>query len=149
MTIKQKIYSTFLNNLNEKILSFQHTLDDLRASVLNETKSTAGDKHETALSMLQLEQSQIAKHMYDAMDARTLFTQINTDAQSEFVKIGSLVQTNKGLFFIGVALPKITINQIEILAISAKSPLGMQLLGKKQGDQLKINTTSYIIEMVS
>ncbi len=149
MIFKQKIYSTFLNNLNEKILSFQHTLDDLRASVLNETKSTAGDKHETALSMLQLEQSQIAKHMYDAMDARTLFTQIKNEAQSEFVKIGSLVQTNKGLFFIGVALPKITIDQIEILAISAKSPLGMQLLGKKQGDQLKINTTSYIIEMVS
>lgn len=149
MTFKQKIYSTFLNNLNEKILSFQHTLDDLRASVLNETKSTAGDKHETALSMLQLEQSQIAKHMYDAMDARALFTQINIEAQSEFVNIGSLVQTNKGLFFLGVALPKITIDQLEILSISAKSPLGMQLMGKKPGDQIKINTTSYIIEMVS
>jgi hypothetical protein len=54
MNWKETIYHTFLEKLNQQIDSFQFQLDELSESVLNETKSTAGDKHETALSMLQL-----------------------------------------------------------------------------------------------
>jgi hypothetical protein len=35
----------------------QQVLADLKESGANETKSTAGDKHETALAMLQIEQA--------------------------------------------------------------------------------------------
>jgi hypothetical protein len=38
------------------VAAVQKVLADLHHSASNETKSTAGDKHETALAMLQLEQ---------------------------------------------------------------------------------------------
>ena len=38
MTFKEKIYSRFLDLLNEKIDGFQFTLDELSESILNETK---------------------------------------------------------------------------------------------------------------
>ena len=49
MTFKQKIYSHYLQLINEKVQQLQKVLDDLKESSSNETKSTAGDKHETAL----------------------------------------------------------------------------------------------------
>jgi hypothetical protein len=57
MTLKQKIYNYYLQVINDKVYMLQQVLADLKESGANETKSTAGDKHETALAMLQIEQA--------------------------------------------------------------------------------------------
>jgi hypothetical protein len=57
MTLKQKIYNYYLQLINDKVHLLQQVLADLKESGSNETKSTAGDKHETALAMLQIEQA--------------------------------------------------------------------------------------------
>lgn len=145
-SFKQKIYQSFLQNLNEKIDAFQHSLDELRESVLNETKSTAGDKHETALAMLQMEQSRIAKHMQDAISARKSFMQIDLLQDNDVVNTGSLIKTNHGNFLLGVALPKIVVDGQTILAISNISPLGKMLHGKKVADEIEINQNKHCIE---
>ncbi len=149
MTFKQTVYSKFLSLLNERIDSFQFTLDELSISVMNETKSTAGDKHETALSMLQLEQSRIAEHLYEAIDNKTIFMQIDLDELSDMIRSGSLVQTNKGYFFISIALPKVTVDGIAVIAISPQSPLGQKLMGHSKGDVIEMNGMSHtIVEVV-
>ena len=56
MSFKENVYSAFAQLLNEKINNVQQILQELHRSAANETKSTAGDKHETALAMLQIEQ---------------------------------------------------------------------------------------------
>lgn len=145
---KQKVYKQLLVSLNEKIDAFQFALDELSISVLNETKSTAGDKHETALAMLQTEQSQIAEHLYEVIDHRTFFLQVNPEEVSETVRVGSLVRTSKGCFFISVALPKIVVDQIAVIAISPKSPLGEKLLGCKVGDKIEINSIQHVVEEI-
>ncbi len=149
MTFKQTVYSKFLSLLNERIDSFQFTLDELSISVMNETKSTAGDKHETALSMLQLEQSRIAEHLYEAIDNKTIFMQIDLDELSDMIRSGSLVQTSKGYFFISIALPKVTVDGIAVIAISPQSPLGQKLMGHSKGDVIEMNGMSHtIVEVV-
>lgn len=148
MHFKQKTYDQFLILLNEQIDSFQFQLDELSESVLNETKSTAGDKHETALVMLQTEQSQVAKHLYDAIDNKTIYAQIDLNSGNDFIKSGSLVKTSKGYFFISIALPKITIEGKTIFAISTKSPLGEQLMGRKVNDKIQVNGIEHIIEEI-
>ncbi len=149
MTFKQTVYSKFLSLLNERIDSFQFTLDELSISVMNETKSTAGDKHETALSMLQLEQSRIAEHLYEAIDNKTILMQIDLDELSDMIRSGSLVQTNKGYFFISIALPKVTVDGIAVIAISPQSPLGQKLMGHSKGDVIEMNGMSHtIVEVV-
>ncbi len=148
MTFKQQVYQQFLQLLNERIDAFQFTLDELSISVMNENKSTAGDKHETALSMLQLEQSRIAQHLYDAVDHKTVFLQIDIATNHTVVSSGSLVKTSKGVFFMGVALPKITIDNQSIIAISPKSPLGEKLMGKAIGETIEVNGIQHIIEEI-
>ncbi len=145
MTFKQTVYTKFLSLLDERIDSFQFALDELSISVMNETKSTAGDKHETALSMLQLEQSRIAEHLYEAIDNKTIYIQLDIDDTSAIIRSGSLVQTTKGYFFISIALPKVTVDDISVIAISPKSPLGQNLIGHQKGETIEMNGMSHTI----
>lgn len=142
---KQAVVQEFLRQLDDKIDGYQFALDQLSISVLNETKSTAGDKHETALSMLQLEQSQVAKHMYEAIDNKTVFSQINFIDESLEARLGSLIQTNHGLYLLSLALPKIMIDNKSVIAISIKSPLGEQLMGKKVGETIEVNSIKHTL----
>ena len=48
MKLKQKIYNHYLQVIHDKVAMLQNILTDLKESGSNETKSTAGDKHETA-----------------------------------------------------------------------------------------------------
>ena len=66
MTFKQKIHEHYLQIASEKVQQLQQVLDDLKESGSNETKSTAGDKHETALAMLQIEQEHKRNQLKDA-----------------------------------------------------------------------------------
>ena len=55
----------FVAHLNhlllEKLHSIQQQIDDIKLALSEDTKSTAGDKHETARSMAQLEQEKLGK----------------------------------------------------------------------------------------
>ena len=55
MLSKKIVHERFLSLIEESISRIQKVLDELKDSGANETKSTAGDKHETALAMIQIE----------------------------------------------------------------------------------------------
>ncbi|MEO7835677.1 MAG: hypothetical protein ABIR50_10180, partial [Ginsengibacter sp.] len=71
MKLKQKIYNHYLNLINDKVVMLQKTLAELKESGTNETKSTAGDKHETALAMLQIEQANVCGQLQDALTKKS------------------------------------------------------------------------------
>jgi len=148
MTFKQKIFQEFLKQIEANIASYQYTLNELKHSVANETKSTAGDKHETALSMLQIEQSAVAKHLFDAIETKNNFLKTSQEVHHDEIRKGSLVKTTQGYFFISVALPKIVVDNQCIIAISPTSPLGMQLLGKKLHDECLLLNKLHQIESI-
>ena len=56
---KETVYYAFKNILVERINLVRSSLEELKEMGKNETKSTAGDKHETALAMVQLEQEKM------------------------------------------------------------------------------------------
>ena len=61
MTLKQKIHTHCLHLLDNKIAELQKILRSLGESAANDTKSSAGDKHETARAMIHIEQETITK----------------------------------------------------------------------------------------
>ena len=67
MSFKEQVYTAFAVLLADKIILLLQTLFDLSESAKNETKSTAGDKHETALAMLQIEQANVRGQMKEAL----------------------------------------------------------------------------------
>jgi hypothetical protein len=149
MTFKQKVYTRYLQSINEKVGLLRRTLNDLRESSSNETKSTAGDKHETALAMLQIEQKNVSQQLKEALDQKILLEQINPAISKQVAGSGALLKTNKGNLFLSVALGKIMVEGIAVMAISPRSPLGQKLLGLKVNDTAEINGIQYLIEGIS
>ena len=55
MTIKQELYKLCLEYVENRFQTIQNTIKEIQESLGSETKSSAGDKHETGRAMLQLE----------------------------------------------------------------------------------------------
>ncbi|MFM2049380.1 MAG: hypothetical protein RI955_1928 [Bacteroidota bacterium] len=159
MIFKQKIYHHFLQLATEKVQLLENRLNDLKESGANETKSTAGDKHETALAMVQIEQANIREQLKEALHQLNSLNKINPAISPSLLervgvrssnKIinGSLVKTNKGYFFISIALGKAIVDEIQVIALSSNSPLGMKLMGLKVGEEAEINSNKYLVEEI-
>lgn len=148
MKLKEKIYQHYLQLITEKIRVLQQSLHDLTESAGNETKRTAGDKHETALAMLQIEQENINRQLKETLAQKAVLEKIDPVVHTEQIIRGSLITTNKGIFFLSIALGKATIDNQLIIALSAESPLGKAMLHLKKGDTCSFNGTDYVIEHV-
>ena len=123
-------------------------ISDLAQDAQNDAKGSAGDKHETALSMMHLEQEKFNQKLAEIIGQKNGIDKIDADAIHAKVALGSLVQTNEMLFYISTALPKITIDNKTIIAVSPESPLGSQLLGKSVGDEITINNNRFHIKTI-
>jgi transcription elongation GreA/GreB family factor len=148
MTFKQKIKSQYQNLLSEKINEFRFMISDLAQDAQNDAKGSAGDKHETALSMVHLEQEKLNQKLAEIIAQKNVVDKIDADAIHTKVALGSLVQTNEMLFYISAALPKIQLENKTIIAVSPQSPLGSQLMGKSLGDEILINTNRFQIKAI-
>ena len=148
MTLKQIIYDHYLQKINDRITQLQQVLADLKESGSNETKSTAGDKHETALAMLQIEQANTRSQLQEVSDQKVKLEKIDPALSAIVIVHGSLVKTNRGYLFISIAAGKITIDHSTVIALSPQSPLGQKLMGLKAGEKAAINNTVYIIEHI-
>ncbi len=145
MTFKEQVYEEYRQLLDEKISQVQLVLHDLYLSAANETKSTAGDKHETALAMLQLEQENKRRQLAELQLQKTIFARIDPAAVNSVISNGALVHTDAGYFFISVALGKVTIDGKTVFALSLSSPLGQALSGQCAADEIALNGKRYTI----
>jgi transcription elongation GreA/GreB family factor len=148
MIQKKTIHNYYLQTVIIKVTLLQQTLADLKESGSNETKSTAGDKHETALAMLQIEQANKRTQLQEVLELKAVLEKIINVTNTTKIVQGSLVKTNKGYFYVSVALGKALINDITVIAISPQSPLGAKLMGSCVNDTIEINTNVYLIEEI-
>ena len=146
MTLKQKIYNHYLQQVNDKVKLLQQILADLKESGSNETKSTAGDKHETALAMLQIEQANVRGQLKEVLAQKTALEKINPAISTKVIVNGSLIKTNRGYLFLSVALGKAVIEEVTVTALSPQSPLGMKLMGLAIGAMTEVNSNNYLVE---
>ena len=148
MTLKQKILAHYLSAVNDKLERLQKVLADLKESGTNETKSTAGDKHETALAMLQIEQANVRTQLQDVLAKKSALEKIDPTLSAKVIVNGSLINTNKGYLWISAALGKAVIENKQVIALSPQSPLGQKLMGLQPGARVMMNQVEYIIESI-
>lgn len=145
MPTKPQILSQYKSIVQEKIETLQKMISDLAEDAQNDAKGSAGDKHETALSMMHLEQEKLTQKLKEVLDQKTILESIDVVKINKKAGIGSLIQTNTFLFFMSTALPKITIENKDIVALSPNSPLGKIMLGKEGNEEFEFNGMKYKI----
>jgi hypothetical protein len=61
------------------------------------------------------------------------------------IQNGSLVLTNHGLFFFGIAFGKLNLEAQDLMGLSLNSPLGKLMTDRKDGDELTCMDRNYLI----
>ncbi|WP_276388857.1 3-oxoacyl-ACP synthase [Eudoraea chungangensis] len=125
--------------VSKKLETIQNSLKDVQEGLTSETKSTAGDKHETGRAMLQIEREKIGERLRQAENMQKILRSIDPNETSERIGLGSLVHTTNNNFYIATPSGCFTLGQDEIYCISVKSPIGILLLGKQKGDFFEFN----------
>ena len=146
--MKHKIIQHHQQLLQDKIDVFRDMITGLTEDAQNDAKGSAGDKHETALSMMHIEQEKLNHKLKEFLDQKAVLDKIDVSKSHTKIALGSLVQANGMWLFVSAALPKITIDATTIIAVSPQSPLGSKLLGNEVGFEFEINTTKYLIQSV-
>lgn len=147
--MKKQILERYKEMLQDRIDVFQDMISGLTTDAQNDAKGSAGDKHETALSMMHLEQEKLNHKLKEILEQKSILDKIDASQVHKKVALGSLVQTNGMLLFISTALPKLIIEDKSVFALSPQSPLGSKLIGNQVGFSFDINGKLYMIESVS
>jgi transcription elongation GreA/GreB family factor len=146
--IKNKLFNKCQKLVEQKVDAIKNSLHEAQEAANNETKSSAGDKHETGRAMAQLETEKLSNQLTEALKLEQVLHRINPKQKHQLVALGSLVITNNGNFYLTVSLGKIEIDNQVYFAISPISPIGKLLLAKKEKDSFSFNGKPYIIEDV-
>ena len=137
--IKEQLLKACEENIEKRIKSIREVLNSIEESRNNETKSSVGDKYETGRSMMQLEEEKSKSQLFEAYQLKQELVRIDVNKTSSKIEIGSLVETNRGNYYISIGLGKVRLVNELYYCISIKSPIGMKLMSKKVGDEIEFN----------
>jgi transcription elongation GreA/GreB family factor len=141
--LKSALYQLCLNFIDQRILTAETALKQAREASNDDTKSSAGDKYETSREMAQQDIDRNKRLLMDAQENQKLLLAIKDTPLNEMARNGSLVYTNQGKFYLSISAGQLSLNQDTFFAISAVSPIGQNLLGKRVGDQFDFNGKKY------
>ncbi len=136
---KENVHSAILENLNERIQSLNSILKDTFQATAEDSKSSAGDKHETGVAMAQLEQEKLTKQINEFLLLKEALLKINPAKVHTKIEIGSLVETNNGWYYFSVGLGAVKMNETTIFAMNPLAPIGSLLNGKTKGEKVVFN----------
>jgi transcription elongation GreA/GreB family factor len=148
MEFKEEIIQRYTIMLKDRIDVFKDMIAALTEDSKNDAKGSAGDKHETALSMMHLEQEKLNHKLQENMQLLRQFSEIDFTKKSERIVVGSLVKANNFYFLVSVALPKISREGYAVFAVSPQAPLASKLLGLKINEEVTVNGTTYLVKEV-
>jgi len=149
MGIKQKAYQFCEDYILGRLQRIKNNIEEINTSLNSETKSSAGDKHETGRAMLQLEREKLGKQLLEAEKTTELLQKVKTTKQGDIAILGSLIDTNTTSYYIAISAGKFEFNGQDIYCISANTPIGKLLLGKLEGEVFEFNQVQHKILKVS
>lgn len=144
---KEALYSTCVKLIEVKLTGIQNALDGYKKDLLSESKSSAGDKHETGRAMLQLEMEKLGQQYQTVLTQKQALQKIDMSPKQK-AQIGSLVVANGFSYFLATSIGQVKLQEKTIMVISANSPIGKELLGKQKGEVFSFNGKSINIEEI-
>lgn len=137
--LKKKLVEACLLFVNNKNKTISTIIESNKKALESETKSSAGDKHETGRAMLQLEIEKTSQQFANVNQMQKNLYRISLKVNTDVISLGSIVKTTGNNYFISVSIGEVLIDNEKYFVISSKSPIGNLLLGKENGDMIYFN----------
>lgn len=139
MNVKEQLFKECKLYVEKREQTIREIMSSHKKALLSETKSSAGDKHETGRAMLQLEMEKASQQIAVVQQMKEVLHRIKTDDSSEVVRLGSLVYTNKAVYYLAISMGAVSIENTNYFVVSSSSPIGKLLLGKKINEAIYFN----------
>ncbi|TAI47666.1 GreA/GreB family elongation factor [Flagellimonas allohymeniacidonis] len=139
MSLKENLMKHCWDFVTKKEQDLIQISQALQESLNAETKSSAGDKHETGRAMVQLEQEKLGKQLFELNQMKQILQKVGLAETKDKIRLGSWVKTNYNQFFIAISAGFLNSSEGKVFCISAASPIGQLLLGKQKGETFNLN----------
>ena len=146
--LKTKLLRFCNSQVDSRYSKIRQTIAGIEESLFEESKSSAGDKHETGRAMLQIDRENAGRQLLEVEKVAQLLNKMDVKAISDYARLGSLVYTDKFIYFISISIGTVSIEDISYLCVALNSPVGLLISGKKQGEEFILNGISHIIKSV-
>ena len=124
--LKNRAHQECLHWVQQKQSDLEQLLLQMDESARGDTKSSMGDKYETAQAMLHLEKEKYQSQLVQIQSLHKVLFQINPLSVSEVIDLGSFLDTDQGYFYLAIPAGVLSMGEIEFTAISPTSPLGVE-----------------------
>ena len=146
-SIKTKLYDYCCDQVDDRLDRIGKAMLEAQQAANEESKSSMGDKYETTRAMMQLEKEKLAGQAQEAQQLKRVLAELNL-AASDSVRLGSLVETKTGSYFLAVSLGKVILEGKSYFVVSPAAPIGKAMLGKAVGESFSFNGISFDIKSI-
>ncbi len=140
---KAALLSLCQQYVQQRIDTARQAMEAAQEAANSESKSSAGDKYETGRAMAQLERDRNAQLLAGALQLERDLQQVMIDKTYEFAQPGSILTTNRGVYFISIGAGKLLLDDAAYFAVSSGSPIAVALAGRKVGEVVSFNKLTY------
>ena len=140
--------------INKIIEEQKKVIESLESSV--ERYKTASDideesthdpedfSRQTEAKDMQLRYEKMLRNAENEMN----FLEKEIDLSHETVENGSIIETEKNFYFVGISVPMISEDKKQIISFSEDAPIFQNMKGKKAGDEVKIGDNKEVISSI-
>lgn len=139
IALKERLHQFCDDFVEERIGRIKSQIAEVQEALASETKSSAGDKHETARAMLQLEREKLGSQLAEAENMERLLSKVDISTIKTTASLGSLVKTKMTNYFLAISAGEYKSANCKNYCISLNTPIGIMLLGKTVGDTISFN----------
>lgn len=146
--LKAQLVEHCNKQVDSRYSKIRRTIAGIEESLFGESKSSVGDKHETARAMLQIDRENAGRQLHEVEKVAQILNKIDIKATSDYARLGSLVYTDRFIYFISISIGTVSLDNTDYLCVALNSPVGLLISGKRKGDKFILNEVQYKIENI-
>jgi len=136
---KKELFNKCLDAINKQIERYKQQMDEIKESMVANDVHTDYDEEGSKGELLG-NFEKYAKYLDTAQKMKLTLNKVDREHYSEFIKFGSIIETDNNYYFIACGLGKIEMDDgSTVLVISTEAPIYEKLKGKKAEDTFVLN----------
>lgn len=100
--------------------------------------------HQTEAKDMQLRYEKMLRNAENDLT----FLEKETELTHETLENGSIIETERNFYFVGISVPMIKVDDKQIISFSEDAPVYQNMNGKKAGDEIKIGDEKEVISSI-
>lgn len=146
--VKKEVYQKCMEVLNGRIDKYKNEIALLKESAESEDHHKESEEDGNTEGGFGESYTQTMRYLDEAIKLKEQLKHVDIFQENSSVKMGSLVYTDKGTFFLSVPLGVLEVAGEKYIAISGRAPVAELLLHKKTGDTIRFNDNSFTIKNI-